>query len=460
MKLQIYYHRNGFIKHKLLICLLLSVFLCQSTFSVFAQNNFAPTPPMGWNSWDCYGTTVTETEVKANADYMAKNLKKFGWKYIVVDIQWYEPNAKAGGYRKDAELVIDEFGRLLPAINRFPSAADGKGFKPLADYIHKLGLKFGIHIMRGIPRQAVREQRKVFGTNVLADNIADQNSICKWNTDMFGVDTNKPEGQAYYDSIIKLYADWGVDYIKADDIATPFHVGEIAAIHRAIEKSGRKIVLSLSPGPADVTKAEIYGKYANLWRISDDFWDRWQDIKKQFEYARTWQNHTGANGWADADMLPLGRIGIRAERGKDRPTRFTKDEQITLMTLWSIFRSPLMFGGDLPSNDEWTLSLITNKEVLKVNQNSINNHEFFNRENQIAWLADVPKSKDKYLAIFNLNDNNSEKIKISCRRLGFTNSGCQVKDLWNNAEFGIFQDEFVAEVKPHGAMLFRLQPHK
>ena len=121
------------------------------------NNGLAQIPPLGWNSWDCYGTTVREEEVKANADFMATRLAQFGWNYVVVDIQWYEPNAQAHGYRENAELITDGFGRLLPAINRFPSAANGAGFKPLADYVHSLGLKFGIHIMRGIPRQAVRQ---------------------------------------------------------------------------------------------------------------------------------------------------------------------------------------------------------------------------------------------------------------------------------------------------------------
>ncbi|MEP6903673.1 MAG: alpha-galactosidase, partial [Actinomycetota bacterium] len=200
--------------------------------------------------------------------------------------------------------------------------------------------------------------------------------------------------------------------------------------------------------------------YSNLWRISDDFWDRWQDIKKQFEYARNWQKNTGANGWADADMLPLGRIGIRAERGKDRQTRFTKDEQITLMTLWSIFRSPLMFGGDLPSNDAWTLSLITGKEVLSINQNSTNNRELFNRGNQVGWIADVPKSKDKYVALFNLNDSTVEEIKVGCRETGLPTANCKVRDLWQGKDLGVFQNDIAAKVNSHGAVLYRVAPSR
>lgn len=424
--------------------------------SVLAQPALSPRPPLGWNSWDAYGTTVTEAEVKANADYMAKNLAKFGWTYVVVDIQWYEPNAKAGGYRENAELVLDESGRLLPAVNRFPSAANGKGFKPLADYIHKLGLKFGLHIMRGIPQRAVEANLPILGTNARAADIADRGNICKWNTDMFGVDMSKPAAQSYYDSVVKLYADWGVDYVKADDMAAPvFQEQEIAALHKAIEKSGRRIVLSLSPGPTQTDHIAALRQHATLWRISNDFWDRWSDLKQQFDYARSWQNLTGPNAWADADMLPLGRIGIRAERGQDRQTRFTKDEQVTLMTLWAIFRSPLMFGGDLPSNDAWTLSLITNREILAVNQNSLNNRELFNRGTHIAWIANVPKSKEKYVALFNLGDSPTE-IRIGCREVGLQTDRCRARDLWQGTDLGVFQKDIQAKVNSHGAVMLRV----
>ena len=226
---------------------LLMLAVTQSAFAAIQPatrpfHAFAPTPPMGWNSWDCFGTSVTEAEVKANADYMAEKLKRVGYRYVVVDIQWYEPEAHGHDYRKDAKLAMDEFGRLLPAENRFPSAAGEKGFKPLADYVHEKGLWFVIHLLRGIPRQAVERNTPVQGTNVRARDIADKNSTCAWNPDMYGVDMSKPGAQDYYDSILRLYADWGVDFIKADDIARPFHGPEIAALHKAILKTGRPIV--------------------------------------------------------------------------------------------------------------------------------------------------------------------------------------------------------------------------
>jgi alpha-galactosidase len=418
-----------------------------------AAGTIAPTPPMGWNSWDCYGTTVTEAEVKANADYMASKLKKHGWQYIVVDIQWSDPNAKSHGYRPNAELAMDQYGRLIPAVNRFPSADNGAGFEPLAAQIHTLGLKFGIHIMRGIPRRAVAANLPVAGSKVHAAEIANPQSICRWNSDMYGVDMTKPGAQDYYDSIVKMYADWGVDYIKADDMATPFHIDEIEALHRAIVKSGRPIVLSLSPGPADVTKADQYAANANLWRISGDFWDQWPALRRTFALLDRWSPHVKPGGWPDADMLPLGRIGIRAERGDNRQTRFTKDEQRTLISLWSIARSPMMFGGDLPSNDDWTLSLLTNDEVLAADRHGANSHQLFARENQVAWVSDAPGG-GKFLGVFNTGEQPAQ-IRVEWKDLGL--SGARpVRDLWEKKDLGSAADGRIFSVPPHGAGMYRV----
>jgi hypothetical protein len=421
------------------------------------QRSLAPTPPMGWNSWDCYGPSVTENEVKANADYMAKQMVRYGWKYIVVDIQWYEPKAGPHGYRKDAELTMDEYGRLMPAPNRFPSSAGGKGFKPLADYVHGKGLKFGIHVVRGIPRQAVQNNLPVYRSKFRAEEIADKNSICSWLTDMYGVDTGKPGAQEYYDAILALYAGWGVDYIKADDMSSPYHAGEIEALSRAIKRCGRPIVLSLSPGPADLKFADHLRANAQLWRISGDFWDRWQDLKRQFDLCHRWIPYIGPDTWPDADMLPLGRIGIRAERGNDRQTRLTQSEQYALVSLWCIFRSPLMMGGDLPSSDQFTLSLLTNEEVLAVNQQSTHNRELFARGNEIAWTADVPGTRSKYLALFNFGDDGPARIEVPWSELGLSGQ-CAVRDLWQRREIGRFEKIFTTTIQVHGGGLFKVTP--
>jgi alpha-galactosidase len=200
----------------LLIC---PLFVCNHCFAQQSFKKWAQTPPMGWNSWDCYGSTVTEAEVMANADYMAENLKPFGWEYVVVDIRWYIENDKAGGYNQtDPHYVIDNFGRYLPATNRFPSAINDQGFKKLASYIHSKGLKFGIHIMRGIPAVAVKQKMPVKGSKFTADQIYSPELQCQWLADNYTIDASKPGAQNYYDSILEMYASWGVDFIKVDDL--------------------------------------------------------------------------------------------------------------------------------------------------------------------------------------------------------------------------------------------------
>ncbi len=417
----------------------------------------AATPPMGWNSWDCYGTAVTEAQVKANADYMAAHLKSHGWQYVVVDIQWSEPRAQAHGYRADAELAMDEYGRLIPAQNRFPSSAGGQGFKPLADYVHALGLRFGIHIMRGIPRRAVKANLPVFGSKVRAADIADPHSICPWNSDMYGVDMSRAGARDYYDSILKMYAGWGVDYIKADDIARPAHREEIAAIHRAILKTGRPIVLSLSPGPAMIKDVAFLQENANLWRISDDFWDEWRLLRLNFILMSIWSGMGRPGAWPDADMLPLGRIGISAERGDDRMTRFTRAEQRTLMSLWSIAQSPLMFGGDLPSNDDFTLSLISNDEVLAVDQRGAHGRAFAEGGASVVWTADAVDSDAKYVAVFNVGDCEPIDVRVDWGALKLPET-CLLRDLWERKDVGAIEGGYTFRVEAHGSGLYRVSP--
>jgi alpha-galactosidase len=379
--------------------------IASSEADTLVFHSWAPTPPMGWNSWDCYGPTVVEDEVKANADYMAANLKKFGWQYIVIDIRWYVENDKSGGYNEvDPVFVLDYYGRYQPAVNRFPSAANGKGFKPMADYVHSKGLKFGIHIMRGISVEAVKKNTPILGTNLRAQDIYSPLGQCVWLRDNYTVDSKKDGAQEYYNSLFQLYASWGIDFVKVDDLSGRFP--EIEMIRKAIDNSERPIVLSISPGGSQPEDAEFLRDHANMWRTTDDFWDNWPQLKPEFATCERWAQYAGPGYYPDADMLPLGKIGLRAERGKPRMSGFTKDEQYALMSLFSIFRSPLMFGGDLPGNDEFTLSLLTNKEVLYVNQYSRNNKQLFRKNDLVAWTADDPKNGDKFLALFNIQDQN------------------------------------------------------
>lgn len=413
----------------------------------------APTSPMGWNSWDCYGAAVTEDIVRQNAEYMAKYLKPYGWEYVVVDIQWFEPNAGSHQYSPFTELCMDEYSRLMPAVNRFPSAAGGKGFAPLAEYVHSLGLKFGIHIMRGIPRQAAHKGTPILGTDRTARQVASTNSICFWNTDMYGVNPWAKGAKEYYDSIFALYAEWGVDFIKCDDIARemPHCEAELRLMSDCLKNCGRDIVFSLSPGPALPEKSELYKETANMWRITDDFWDDWRLLYDMFGRAKTWCIHTGAGNWPDADMLPVGAI-----RQCDDPanwTRFTDDELYTMMTLWSIFRSPLMIGGEMTKFDDFTLSLLTNEAILGMHKNARHAHEVWRKKRKdsetILWAAAHASKLGTYAALFNAGDeDNTVTLDFGDLEL------CGMKTVTNlwTGEITNAEDEITFEIPKHGAV--------
>ena len=441
--------------------------------------SWAKTPPMGWNSWDCFGAGVWESNVIANADYMAKYLKPHGWDIITIDIQWYEPLAHATAYRAGALLEMDANGRLVPAPNRFPMTAATRSFKPMGDYLHTRGLKFGLHLLRGIPRQAVSNNLPVLGTSYSAADIANTNSRCGWNTDMYGVDMSKPGAQDYYNSVFALFASWGLDYVKVDDLSSPYHQDEIEAIRKAIDKSGRAIVFSTSPGATPVARGAHVETQANLWRISGDFWDNWRALNEEFALLNNWTPYRAPGHWPDGDMLPLGNV--RAWQTRDNWTHFTKDEQYTLITLWCIARSPLIMGGNMPNNDAFTLSLMTNDEVLAVDQNSDNNRQLFNSDNLVAWVANVPGTKDKYLALFNSLPapaargrrggsppatnapaaaeafTNPRDVSVSLADLGFSGS-VKIRDLWNHQDLGTVAGTFTHPINSHGAGMYRLQP--
>lgn len=414
-------------------------------------------PPMGWNSWDCYGPTVKEHEVKLNADYMAKNLKKYGWEYIVVDIRWFVENDKAGGYNQtDPIYVIDKYGRYQPAVNRFPSAADGVGFKKLADYIHAQGLKFGIHIMRGVPKEAVAKKMPIKGTNgITADQIYSSELECKWLGDNYTIAANKNGAQEYYNSIMDLYASWGVDFIKIDDLSRPYHQAEIELIRKAIDQTNRPMVLSTSPGETPVDKGEHVRNHANMWRMVDDVWDTWTHLTHLMEVSQAWYSYISPGTWADCDMIPLGRISVRGERGEDRMTRLTKDEQYSLMTFFTIFRSPLMFGGDMPSNDTFTLSLLTNEEVLKMHRESTDVRQVYQKDGKLALTSRNPKTDDIYLALFNIQDGKTDTVGVSFADIGIKN-GSSITDMWTGEKLGVFTASFSRTLSPHSCGLYKI----
>ncbi len=422
------------------------------------KNKVAKTPPMGWNSWDCFGAAVNERQLLANAEYMRDNLKQYGWQYIVCDIQWSEPTAKSTEYNNFAELCMDEYSRLIPAENRFPSSAGGKGFAPIAEKIHSMGLKFGIHIMRGIPRQAVHRNTPIECEGITARDIAHPYSVCSWNTDMYGVNPDAKGAAEYYNSLFRLYAKWGVDFVKVDDICVtegnPDNLysaeKEIELIRQAIDLCSREMVLSLSPGPAIIEHAEHLSKHANMWRLTGDFWDERSKLHNMFKKCEMWYKYVGNGCWPDCDMLPLGRL--RMWKNEKSFTRFSKEDQYTVMNLWCIFRSPLMFGGHMPENDSFTLSLLTNRDLIDINQHSTGNRPIISESTKAVWTC-VDSNGKKIVAFFNLSDS-AAAFSIPEE---IANGNITVTDLWTKAQTKSNTDTFSLTLQSYSSSIIRVE---
>lgn len=468
-------------KRILTICIaaIAVVSCCGENQTTKCNNYVAPTPPMGWNSFDAYDCRINEQEFKDIVDYMADNLLEYGWEYAVIDYCWFNDNP--GGWdnpekryghpnvRLDKNgvpldsLCMDQYSRLLPSEVRFPSSANGAGFKPLSDYVHNKGMKFGIHIMRGIPRQAYFQKTAIKGVEgVTAFDLGEPMDTCNWQNNMYGVDFAKRGAQEYYDSLFELYAQWGVDFIKADDMMyPPYHKYEIEMMHKAIEKCGRPMVLSLSCGEAPLSRAEHLKENATMWRVSADFWDKWKDLHHAFDLAEEWSSHIGPDNWADADMIPIGKLALdNRPVGKERMSMFTPAEQTTLMTLWSIARSPLMLGADLLTTPKDIVArYFQNAEVLEVNQNSCDNRQVFKRNGEYAiWVAKDPKSDARYVALFNLSDN-AREVAFDLEH-DFMRDTYAVRNLWDKKNEGEVKGWLKAKLDAHGAAMYKLTPKK
>jgi alpha-galactosidase len=428
---------------------------------IVAGPTLALTPPMGWNSYDAFGDDVTQSEVLANARYLKTNLQPYGWDTVVVDFRWYDPgtasNPNHPWQRAGVPLTMDAYGRVTPSPDKFPSATDGRGFTALAARIHAMGLSFGIHIMRGIPRNAVKANLPILGTEFHASDAADTSDTCPWCPDMYGVRGDTPAGQSYYDSLFRLYASWGVDFVKMDDTSRPYHTDEIEAVDHAITHCGRSIELSLSPGGTPLDDATHVEAHANMWRESGDFWDHWEALEHEFTLGASWRDYGGQGHWPDADMLPLGHLSISNRSvGLDRQTNFTHDEQITLLTLWSLLPSPLMVGANLPDNDPWTLALLTNPDVLAVDQDSSGATAMpVNTTGDTEVWAKTLADGTLAVGLFNRGDA-AGPVTAYWSDLHITGPYL-ARDLWRRQDLGSFHDGFSTTVPAHGAVLLRLR---
>ena len=442
---------------------LLMVLVLNGLIGIYAQ--LAKTPPMGWNSYNCYGSAVHEDEVKANANYMAKNLKQFGWEYVVIDFLWGYDNPPGSNFGNPPQLRLpdgayipwlsmDKYGRLLPNTNKFPSAFPDKGFQPMGDYIHSLGLKFGIHVMRGIPRQAVWAKSKVLGADgITANMIADTSSKCSWLNHMYGLDMKKRGAQEYLNSLLQLYASWGVDFIKVDDLSRPYSDLEVEGYAKAIQQCGRPIVFSTSPGATPIGKADHLNQYVNQWRMADDFWDNWKEVLQMFNYAASWQGIGQEGHWPDCDMIQIGKLSKRGPVGRERYSRFTNDELYTHFGFWCLFRSPLMIGGNLPENRNIETQLFTNQEVIDANQKGSNPTQLVKKDGSMIWASDIAGTKDRYVGLFNISDSTKE-ISLDLSLVGLKKA--HIRDLWKKADVGLFKNKYANTIPAHGCLMLKV----
>lgn len=453
-----------------LLCIAALAIPCIASSDALRAAQLALSPPMGWNSWDAYGFGIDESAFKANAAVLAR-LTSYGWKYAIIDEGWYMKDP-AGADLKSRQYQLDGHGLLIPAVNRFPSAAKSAGLRPLADWIHQRGLKLGIHIVRGIPRQAVRENLPIGDSKFQAVDAADITDTCPWEEGNYGVRDNEA-GQAYYNSMFRLYAAWKVDFVKVDCIANrPYRASEIRQIAAAIQHAGRPMVLSLSPGPTDVSHAEEVGRYAQMWRISNDIWDGWTfahdkpgddyptGIASAFEYLALWASYARPGHWPDADMLPFGRLAPHPGWGDPRASRLTPDEQRTQFVLWAVARSPLILGTNLTQLDEFTRSLITNRRLIEINQGAWTSRQLADLpgsyEGVRVWIASKADAHtgDTIVALFNVGTQ-PRTIRADWAELGLGSAGRSVLDLQSGERIGTTSAVNV-QLPAHASAVYRL----
>ncbi len=429
---------------------------------------------MGWNSWDAYGLTINEEQFKANVTVLA-GVQQYGWQYAVIDEGWYMANPD-GRNLAERKYLIDGNGILIPVPDRFPSAADGGGFKTLGDWVHRQGLKFGIHIVRGIPREATAQNLPIAGSKFKASDAADTGDPCPWDDGNWGVKDNAA-GQAWYDSQIKAFAGWGVDYLKVDCISDhPYRPTEIRQIALAIQKAGRPMVLSLSPGPTNLEHAAEVQKYAQMWRITNDHWDGWTfehhtpdgypfGLRGDFDMLAKWYTYTGPGSWPDPDMLPWGSLTPHPGMGEPRHSRETPDEQKTEFALWCITRSPLILGANLTKLDDLTRSLLSNQNMLFMNQNATYSRPLDAStlgpgfENVRVWRASInepgARGYKEYFGFFNLGES-ATTVKVTWSQLGLDGKKHSATSEWDDSETKDSK-EISVTIPAHGSQVYEVQ---
>jgi alpha-galactosidase len=403
------------------------------------NNGLAQTPLMGWSSWSSIRSNPTEATIKAQAQALANTLKSYGYSYINLDDFWY----------LNPTTSVDQYGRWNVDTSRFPD-----GMAATANYVHSLGLKFGIYLTPGIPVAAVRQNTPIQGTSYHAADIADtsryETNYNFGNNAMYYINYSKPGAQAFINSWADELASWGVDFLKIDGVGD-WDIPDIQAWSTALRQSGRPIYFSLS-NSLDVNNVSIWQQNANGWRISGDVecycstLVTWNSVSSRFSIAPRWVGDGGPGGWNDLDSLDVGN-GAR--------DGLTNDERQSYMTLWAIESAPLSIGDNLTSLDSYGLSLLTNSEVIAVDQAGHQAHPISQASSQQVWFAN--NGDGSYtVALFNLGGSTAT-VSVNWSSLGFSGAA-SVRDLWSHTNLGTVTNSFSATLNTHASRLLKVTP--
>ncbi len=412
-------------------------------------------PPRGYNSYNGFNWSITEAEFRATVEFCDKELKPYGFEYMVIDACWSHPgisDVPNANQTDDLQptLMMDRYGRLIPTPDRYPSSTFGAGLRPLADWVHGKGFKFGIHLMRGVPRQAAAMKAPILGSEFTCDQIVDAQGVaCDWQNQMAPLNMAHPGAQAYLDSIFALYEGWALDFFKIDDISWPYHAEEIEGYERAIAKTGREMVISLSPGAVPPEQWQHVAQYSDMWRISNDFWDRPDHLYANFDRYAVWSALRVPGAFPDGDMLPFSKVSLRGPVGEPRYSKFTYDEKMSQLSLWCLCNAPLMLGGDVTVIDSATLKLLQNPDVLAVDNEAADAKRILVEDGRQAWTARHQSiASVQYLALFNTQAKCSALFKPSDYL-----PGKQYRELWTGR---ILTPGDALTIRPHGAAMFEV----
>lgn len=414
-------------------------------------------PILGWSSWSFLRREPSAAKMEAEALALhGSGLQELGYKYVNLDDFWYEGKENMGP-------AVDKYGRWVTDNSRFPAKGKINGIKVVADYIHSLGLKFGIYLTPGISKQAVEKNTQIKGTRYTADQIAEP-SIEENNYNFHGmvrINFSKPGAQEFINSWADMFADWGVDFIKLDGM-TNNNVPDIIAWARAIQQCGRPMVLDITQGDFTTAIGLTLAKYASQWEFAPDIecytcddktgtsypLTSWENVKKRFDYVAEWQPYGGIGGFNDYDAVEIGNGDNNG---------LTPEERKTQLSLWALGSSPIILGVDLTHLDKSDMKYLKNTSVLAVDQDGIPAKRFVDSGN-CQVFAKIESNGDAIVGLFNTSDSKPKEVSIQTSTVGLpeNKSGYSLFNLWTG-ETKKIQGYISAAVPPHGVVLYRVK---